>query len=73
MRNELLLLDNNVNVNFMYFEDGYDVMCSDCNESDVFKYVKDNKDYISSVTVKGSISKELKDFIVSNVNDCSFE
>lgn len=73
MRNDLLLLDNNVSVNFMYFEDGYDVMCGNCVESDVFKYVKDNKDYISSVTVNGNVSKELKDFIVSNVFDCSFE
>mgnify|MGYP000505626184 CR=1 FL=1 len=73
MRNELLLLDNNVSVNFMYFEDGYDVMCSGCVENDVVKYVKSNKDYISSVTVNGRVSKELKDFIASNVNDCSFE
>lgn len=73
MRNELLLLYSNVSVNFMYFEDGYDVICSNCIENDVFKYVKDNKDYISSVTVNGRISKELKDFIIDNVSDCSFE
>lgn len=72
MRNELLLLDNNVSVNFMYFEDGYDVMCSGCVESDVVKYIKDNKDFISSVTVNGNVSKELKDFIVNNVNDYDF-
>ncbi len=72
MRNELFLLENGVKINFMYFEDGYDIMC-DGVESDVFKYVEDNKDFISSVTVYGNISKELKDFIISNVKDYDFE
>lgn len=71
MRNELFLFSNGVKINFMFFEDGYDIMC-DGVESDVFKYVEDNKDFISSVTIYGNISKELKDFIISNINDYDF-
>ena len=71
MRNELFLFSNGVKINFMYFEDGYDIMCEG-TENDVFKYIEDNKKFISSVTVYGDISKELKDFIVSNINDCDF-
>ena len=72
MRNELFLLSNNVSVNFMYFEDGYDVICNDCNEDSVVKYIENNKNFISSVTVKGNVSRELKDFIINNVNDYDF-
>ena len=72
MRNELFLFSNGVKINFMYFEDGYDIMC-DGSEKEVFKYIEDNKDFISSVTVYGNVSKELKDFIISNINDYDFE
>lgn len=72
MRNKLFLFSNGVKINFMYFEDGFDIMCNGV-ESDIFKYIKDNKGIISSVTVYGSISEKLKDFIVSNVNDYDFE
>lgn len=72
MRNELFLLENGVKINFMYFEDGYDIICSGV-ENDIIRYIKDNKDFISSVTVNGNISEYLKDFIVSNVKDCDFE
>jgi hypothetical protein len=72
MRNELFLFSNGVKINFMYFEDGFDFMC-DGVESDIFKYIEDNKNFISSVTVYGSISEKLKDFIVSNVNDYDFK
>lgn len=72
MRNELFLFSNGVKINFMYFEDGYDIMC-DGVESDVFKYIEDNKDYISSVTIYGNISEKLKDFIINNVKDYDFE
>jgi hypothetical protein len=72
MRNELFLFSNGVKINFMYFEDGFDIMCNGV-ESGIFKYIEDNKGIISSVTVYGSISEKLKDFIVSNVNDYDFE
>lgn len=72
MRNELFLFSNGVKINFMYFEDGFDIMCNGV-ESDIFKYIEDNKGIISSVTVYGSISEKLKDFIVSNINDYDFE
>lgn len=72
MKNELFLLSNNVSINFMYFEDSYDVICNDCSEDSVVKYIENNKDFISNVTVNGNVSEKLKDFIVNNVKDYDF-